>query len=56
MFLLILVLSIISFSKIISYGIFEIKKNSNLYGGICLIAISFITLILPNIMLYIHGN
>lgn len=56
MFLLVLILSVICFSKTISYGIFEIKKNSNLYGGICLIAISFITLILPSIMVYLRGT
>ena len=56
MFLLIIVLSILSFFKTISYGLFEIKKNSNLYGGICLIAISFITLIFPTIMVYIRGS
>lgn len=56
MLLLIIVLSILSFFKTISYGLFEIKKNSNLYGGICLIAISFITLIFPTIMVYIRGS
>lgn len=56
MYNLILVLSIIAFSRTISYGIFEIKKNSNIIGGITIIAISIATLILPSIMLHFRGT
>lgn len=56
MFILIALLSILTFSRTLSYGIFEIKKNSNIIGGITLIAIATISLILPTIMLHLRGT
>lgn len=52
---LIIILSIWIFIKTISYGIFEIKNNSNKPGGITIIIISIISLIYPIIMIYIRG-
>lgn len=56
MYILVVILSIIIFIKTLSYGIFEIKKNSNKLGGFTIIAISVISLILPTIMLYFRGT
>ena len=56
MFIIIALLSIFTFSRTLSYGIFEIKKNSNIIGGITIIAISIVTLIMPSIMLHLRGT
>lgn len=53
--ILILILSIFIFFRTISYGIYEIKKNSNYYGGIAVIIIAIISLVYPNIIIYING-
>lgn len=55
MFIIIIILSIIIFLKTLNYGIFEIKKNSNTIGGITVIILAIISLIFPNIMVYIRG-
>lgn len=55
MFFLVIVLSIFIFLKTLSYGIFEIKKNSNTIGGITVIVVAIISLIYPNIMVYMRG-
>lgn len=52
--ILVFILSIMVFTKTISYGIFEIKQN-NKSGGISVIIISIFSLIFPNIMVYING-
>lgn len=49
------VISIWIFIKTISYGIYEIKKNSNKSGGIAVIALSILSLILPIIMVIYRG-
>lgn len=55
MFVLVILFSIYIFFKTLSYGIFEIKKNSNTIGGITVIVVAIISLIYPNIMVYIRG-
>lgn len=55
MFASIIILAIWIFMKTLSYGIFEIKNNSNKPGGITIIIISLISLIYPIIMVYIRG-
>jgi len=51
----VVLLSIWIFIKTLFYGIYEIKNNSNKPGGITIILISIISLIFPNIMIYIRG-
>ncbi len=51
----IFVLSLFIFIKTFSYGIYEIKKNSNIIAGVTTIIIASISLILPNIIIYING-
>jgi len=55
MALVVVFLSIWIFIKTLCYGIYEIKNNSNKPGGITIILISIISLIFPNIMIYIRG-
>ena len=55
MALVVVFLSIWIFIKTLCYGIYEIKNNSNKPGGITIIIISIISLIFPNIMIYIRG-
>lgn len=50
---LICVLTIWVCIKTVSYGIFEIKTNHNKIGGISVIILGLISVILPNLMLYI---
>lgn len=56
MYVFIIILSIITSTRTLSYGVFEIKKNSNIIGGITIIAISIVTLIMPSIMLHLRGT
>lgn len=51
----VLILSIIILIKTISYGIYELKTNSNIIAGITIIIIAVISSILPNIVIYING-
>lgn len=53
--ILVLILSIIVFIKTLSYGIFELKEKNKL-GGTCVIIISVISLVLPNLMVYFKGD
>ncbi|MDO5556191.1 MAG: DUF3953 domain-containing protein [Clostridia bacterium] len=53
--ILVFILSSIIFTKTLSYGIFEIKKEKNKTGGIVVIFVSIASLILPNLMVYIRG-
>jgi len=55
MYIIIVVLSILIFIKTLSYGIFEIKTNSNTIAGITIIVIAVFSLIFPNVVLYING-
>lgn len=48
-------LSIWIFIRTLSYGIYEIKQNSNTSGGITIIVLAVLSLILPNIVVYING-
>ena len=52
---LVLILSIIIFIKTTSYGIYELKENSNRTGGIVVISIATLALILPNVVVYFRG-
>lgn len=53
--LLVLILSIIIFIKTTSYGIYELNENNNKIGGITVICIASLSLILPNVVIYIRG-
>jgi len=55
MALVVVFLSIWIFIKTLCYGIYEIKNNSNKPGGITIIIISIISLIFPNIIIYVRG-
>lgn len=55
MVFVVIFLSIWFFIRTFSYGIFEIKNNSNKPGGITIIILSIISLIFPNVIIYIHG-
>ena len=50
---LITILSIYVFIITIEYAFFEIKEQKNKYGGITIILISFISLLISNILLYL---
>ena len=52
--ILVLILSIIVFIKTLSYGIFELKEKNKL-GGTCVIIVSIISLVLPNLIIYFNG-
>ena len=54
-FILIIVLSIWIFIKTLSYGIYEIKQNSNTFGGVATIVIAVISLVSPILVLYVNG-
>lgn len=51
----ILILSFLVLIKTISYGVYEIKTNSNIISGITIIIIAVISSILPNVIIYING-
>lgn len=51
----ILILSIFVLIKTISYGVYELKTNSNIIAGITIIIIAVISSILPNVVIYING-
>jgi len=51
----IFIFSIIILIKTISYGIYELKTNSNIIAGIAIIIIAVISSILPNVIIYING-
>lgn len=52
--ILVFIISIIIFIRTLSYSIFEIKEK-NKSGGIIVIIVSIISLLLPNIMVYLKG-
>lgn len=52
--ILVIILTIIVFTKTLSYGIYELNVNNKL-GGITVIAFSVISLIVPNLTVYIKG-
>ncbi len=53
--IVVVLLSVWIFIKTLFYGIYEIKNNSNKPGGITIILVSIISLIFPNIIIYIRG-
>ena len=52
--ILVIILTIIVFTKTLSYGIYELNTNNKL-GGITVIAFAVISLIVPNLTVYIKG-
>lgn len=52
--ILVFIISIIIFIRTLSYSIFEIKEK-NKSGGIIVMIVSIISLLLPNIMVYLKG-
>lgn len=52
--ILVIILTIIVFTKTLSYGIYELNTNNKL-GGITVIVFSIISLIAPNLIVYIKG-
>ena len=52
---IIMVLSIIVGIKTVSYGIFEINKNNNKFGGSFVIILAIIATFFPNIIVYLKG-
>lgn len=55
MAIVIFILSVWIFVRTLSYGIYEIKQNSNTIGGIITIVFAVSSLIFPNIIIYING-
>lgn len=55
MFVIVIILSLMIFVRTLSYGIYEIKQNSNTIGGIITIVIAALSLILPNLVIFING-
>ena len=51
----IFILSIYIFIKALSYGIYEIKQNSNTIGGIVTIVFAAFSLIFLDILIYTNG-
>lgn len=52
---IVIILSIIIFTKTLTYGIYEIKKDQNKFGGIIVVTIAIIALVLPNLVVCIKG-
>ena len=40
--------------KIIAYGFYEIRNEKNLFGGICTISFSVLSVVFSNIMVWIN--
>ncbi len=54
MYVLVFLISLIIFADSIGYAIYEIKNNQNKFGGICIIALSIVSLIMPTVMTVIR--
>lgn len=52
--LLVFILSVIIFIKTLSYGLFELKYQNKI-GGAIVVFVSIVSLLFPNIMVYIKG-
>ena len=52
--IVIIILSIYTILKTISYGIYEIKNNENKSGGIAVIAVSILSAILCDVIVYLR--
>lgn len=48
------IISLIIFTKTVSYSIFEIKKQNNTLGGIVLLIISFLIFVTTNFLVRIR--
>ncbi len=48
------IISLIIFTKTVSYGFFEIKKQNNTLGGIVLLVLSFVVFIATNLLVRIR--
>lgn len=55
MFAVIFLISIWIFIRTLTYGIYEIKQNSNTIGGVTAIVCAILSLILPNFIIYFTG-
>ncbi len=55
MAIIVCLLSIWVFIRTLSYGIFELKENSNTFGGIATIVLAVLSLILPIAIIFING-
>lgn len=55
MFFLVVIISIFIFIKTLSYGIYEIKNNSNTIGGITVIITGLFSVLVPTIAIFIKG-
>ena len=53
--LVVIILSLLVFFRTLSYGLFEIKQNSNTFGGIVTIVIAVVSLIYPVLVVFING-
>lgn len=47
-------LSLFIFTKSYLYGLYEIRNESNLSGGVTVIAFSFICIVFTNILVWLH--
>lgn len=54
--ILMVLLSIFIFLKTLYYGIYEFKENSNKVAGGTIILLSFVCLIVPNILVHLRIN
>lgn len=55
MFIIVILISIWIFIKTFSYGLFELKKNKNKFGGIVVIFNAFFSAIFPNLVMYLYA-
>ncbi len=55
MAIIVCLLSVWVFIRTLSYGIFELKENSNTFGGIATIVLAVLSLILPITIMFING-
>ena len=55
MAIIVCLLSVWVFIRTLSYGIFELKENSNTFGGIATIVLAVLSLILPITIMLING-
>lgn len=53
--ILIAILSIIIFIKTFSYGLYELKNSKNKTAAVTLFAFAFLSLISPNLIVFIRG-
>lgn len=54
--ILMALLSLFVFLKTLYYGVYEFKENSNKVAGVSIILLSFVCLIVPNILVHLRIN